>query len=152
MNSHPPEPLGSAILRAVWRLSTTMLVCTFSIFSSTIALKQPVSAAPAHSESRQSSPIKRTKSPPVSTSKLTLENFSRLEKGADMQSVLKEFGAPARDIGSGIHIYEYELADGSKVWVGGVEKLFYVDHIQGKKHVRLVGEPVPAGGNLPAQP
>ena len=151
MNFLHPETVCSAILQAAWRLSTTILVCTFSTTGSTIALQQPVSAAPAHSESRQVSPQK-PKRPPVSNSKLTLENFSRLEKGADMQSVLKEFGSPARDIGSGIHIYEYELADGSKVWVGGVEKLFYVDHIQGKKHVRLVGEPVPAGGNLPAQP
>lgn len=151
MKFHTIQTLCFMILGAFGRLSSAILIVTFSLFNSIIAVQEPVTATPAHSESHPSAPPEKTKSLPVSASKLTLESFNRLTKGADMQSLLKTLGAPARDIGSGIHIYEYELNDGSKVWVGGVEKLFYVDHIRGTKHVRIVGDATPANGNQPAQ-
>ncbi|MGY5148393.1 MAG: hypothetical protein ACW9W4_10385 [Candidatus Nitrosopumilus sp. bin_7KS] len=33
------------------------------------------------------------------------------------------------DIGSGIHIYVYELNDSSKIWIGYADKIMYVEHV-----------------------
>lgn len=80
---------------------------------------------------------------PSPKNKCTLENFRRLQKNMDIDKVLKDFGKPHRDLGSGIHIYEYILEDRSKVWVGCVSKVIYVDHVEGDKHTRIVGDPLP---------
>lgn len=78
----------------------------------------------------------------VPTKKCTLENFQLLKPGTDVKTVFKEFGEPVRDIGSGIHIYEYKLGDDSIIRVGCVTKVFYVDHVQGKQSTRLAGPSV----------
>ncbi|MBS1954832.1 MAG: hypothetical protein JST89_11640 [Cyanobacteria bacterium SZAS-4] len=75
----------------------------------------------------------------VPTKKCTLQNFQLLKVGTDVKTVFKDFGEPLRDIGSGIHIYEYKLADDSIIRVGCVTTVFYVDHIQGKQNTRLAG-------------
>ncbi|CAN5356195.1 hypothetical protein BH10CYA1_BH10CYA1_33050 [soil metagenome] len=74
--------------------------------------------------------------------KCTLENFRLLKVGTDVKTVFNDFGEPLRDIGSGIHIYEYKLNDGSIIYVGCVEKIMYVDHLKDKKQTRLAGAPV----------
>ncbi len=75
----------------------------------------------------------------VSTKKCTLQNFKLLKLGTDVKTVFSDFGEPLRDIGSGIHIYEYKLDDSSIIRVGCVTKVLYVDHIQGKQSTRLAG-------------
>ncbi|MBI2811633.1 MAG: hypothetical protein HYX67_12520 [Candidatus Melainabacteria bacterium] len=65
--------------------------------------------------------------------------------GTDAKTVLNDFGEPLKDIGSGIHIYEYKLEDGSNVWVGCVDKVLYVDHVKGKQHRRLAGASLSPG-------
>lgn len=52
-------------------------------------------------------------------------------KKMSMKQVVKLCGEPQRDIGSGIHIYVYELADGSAVWVGTPDRkrIIYVTHV-----------------------
>lgn len=63
-------------------------------------------------------------------SSLNIDRFRSLKKGMPMSQVLLMFGPPEKDIGSGIHINVYTLADGSVIWVGGVTELFYVDHLR----------------------
>jgi len=74
--------------------------------------------------------------------KHTLENFRLVKKGTPIEEVFKDFGKPEKDIGSGIHIYVYGLDDGSKVWIGCVEKVIYVSHVQGKNTTRLTEDSI----------
>ncbi|HEY9733114.1 MAG TPA: hypothetical protein V6C89_14450 [Drouetiella sp.] len=85
----------------------------------------------ADKEAPLSNPAKR---------QLSLTDFSSFKKGMDTQSLLSRCGKPERDLGSGIHIYEYLLADKTKVWVGCVDTIMYIDHVAGGKHKRIVGE------------
>src|SRR5262245_2661800 len=50
---------------------------------------------------------------------------------ADMKydDIVNQFGAPDGDIGSGIHIYVYDLNDGSKVYIGYTDKIMYARHV-----------------------
>ena len=48
----------------------------------------------------------------------TLERFQRIKRRMSMKEVIRLCGEPDGDIGSGIHIYVYELTDGSVVRVG----------------------------------
>lgn len=73
-----------------------------------------------------------------STAICTVERFLRIKRRMSMKDVIKLCGRPDRDIGSGIHIYVYQLADNSEVRVGTPDdhKLMYVVHVlpDGKKH------------------
>ena len=53
---------------------------------------------------------------------------------ADMKysSLIFTFGEPDDDIGSGIHIYIYNLKDGTKVQIGYVDKILYARHVDQK--------------------
>lgn len=61
----------------------------------------------------------------------TIERFRRIERRMSMKDVIKLCGQPDRDIGSGIHIYVYQLIDGSEVRVGTPDdkKIIYVIHV-----------------------
>lgn len=50
---------------------------------------------------------------------------------ADMtyQDIVNMFGEPDGDRGSGIHIYYYDLKDGTKVYIGYVDKILYARHV-----------------------
>ena len=50
---------------------------------------------------------------------------------ADMkyENLKTTFGEPDNDIGSGIHIYQYNLEDGSKIHIGYVDKILYARHV-----------------------
>lgn len=39
------------------------------------------------------------------------------------------FGSPDNDLGSGIHIYVYNLDDGTKVVIGFTDKILYARHV-----------------------
>ena len=47
-------------------------------------------------------------------------------KYSDMKSI---FGEPDADIGSGIHIYIYNLEDGTQVSIGYTDKIIYATHV-----------------------
>ena len=65
---------------------------------------------------------------------LTWEFFQKhLMKDMDYQAIVAKFGEPDRDVGSGIHIYVYDLKDSSEIWIGYVEKIFYARHVD-KNH------------------
>src|SRR3989440_9665242 len=61
----------------------------------------------------------------------TIEVFHRLKPQMSMKQVIDICGVPDEDIGSGIHIYVYKLADGSLVRIGTPDKkrLIYVAHV-----------------------
>jgi hypothetical protein len=50
---------------------------------------------------------------------------------ADMKydNLKSTFGEPANDIGSGIHIYQYNLQDGTKIHIGFVDTILYARHL-----------------------
>jgi len=50
---------------------------------------------------------------------------------ADMKyaDFVNTFGQPDGDLGSGIHIYYYNLKDGTKVYIGYTDKIEYARHV-----------------------
>ena len=68
--------------------------------------------------------------------KKTFEYFNTHLK-ADMSytAILNEFGQPDKDIGSGIHIYVYGLADSTEIWIGYADKIIYARHVDKNQQV-----------------
>jgi hypothetical protein len=60
----------------------------------------------------------------------SIEHF-RVHLKADMKydDIVRTFGEPDDDIGSGLHIYVYNLKDGTKVKIGYADKIFYASHV-----------------------
>jgi hypothetical protein len=54
---------------------------------------------------------------------------SHLKTDMNYENLERTFGQPDDDIGSGIHIYVYNLEDGTKVLVGFVDKILYASHV-----------------------
>jgi len=50
--------------------------------------------------------------------------------------LVAKFGEPATDIGSGIHIYVYELVDTTEMWIGYTDKILYARHMD-RNHQQL---------------
>ena len=60
----------------------------------------------------------------------TLDDFKNtLDESQDIDVIFFKFGEPHDDIGSGIHIYVYELNDFTRVWIGYTDKILYVHHV-----------------------
>jgi len=60
----------------------------------------------------------------------TLEDFrNTLTESQDIETIFLKFGDPHRDIGSGIHIYVYELNDSTEIWIGYANHIMYVQHV-----------------------
>ena len=60
----------------------------------------------------------------------SLEHFRlHLNAGMKYADITKTFGEPDNDIGSGIHIYIYNLKDGAKVQIGYADKILYARHV-----------------------
>lgn len=74
--------------------------------------------------------------PKTELHKLTYEDFrDNLTKDMDYQSIVVKFGSPDRDIGSGIHIYVWELEDSTELWIGYVDKILYARHLDKNRNV-----------------
>lgn len=66
----------------------------------------------------------------------TFEDFSRfLTKDMDYTAIVLTFGEPDRDIGSGIHIYVYDLEDSTEIWIGYVDKILYARHMDKNRNL-----------------
>ena len=52
-----------------------------------------------------------------------------------MDEVFSKFGKPHRDIRRGIHIYAYELKDFTEIWIGYVDDIWYVKHVDADGNV-----------------
>ena len=68
----------------------------------------------------------------VQTVDLTLNSFvDHLTAEMSYREIVKTFGDPARDIGSGIHIYVYELKDQTEIWIGYTDAIVYARQMDG---------------------
>jgi hypothetical protein len=68
--------------------------------------------------------------------KETIEYFNyNLKADLKYDDLVNLFGAPDGDIGSGIHIYVYDLKDGSKVYIGYTDKIMYARHVSSSGQV-----------------
>ena len=60
----------------------------------------------------------------------TLDDFKNiLSEPYDIDDIFSKFGKPHDDIGSGIHIYVYDLNDLTEIWIGYVDDILYVKHV-----------------------
>ena len=60
----------------------------------------------------------------------TLDDFrNTLNESQDIETIFFKFGDPHDDIGSGIHIYVYELNDYTQIWIGYTDNILYVYHV-----------------------
>jgi len=60
----------------------------------------------------------------------TISDFQNNLKSEDTyDTLLKKFGSPSKDIGSGIHIYVYPLRDSTEVWIGYTDKILYARQV-----------------------
>ena len=60
----------------------------------------------------------------------TIDDFKQtLSESYDINTIFSKFGEPHKDIGSGIHIYVYELNGNTEVWIGYVDDIWYVKHV-----------------------
>lgn len=68
--------------------------------------------------------------PPRADSSRQLESFRQLKKGMSYQAVVDWVGHANKDVGSGIHIMEYRLEDGTRTLLGfpDFKQLLYVKH------------------------
>jgi hypothetical protein len=63
------------------------------------------------------------------TNRDSIEYFQcHLKSDMNYKKLTFIFGEPDSDIGSGIHIYVYNLDDGTKVYVGYTDKILYARH------------------------
>ncbi len=60
----------------------------------------------------------------------TIHAFGFIDANTSMSEILAKLGEPTRDAGSGIHVYVYELQDGSSVHIGSPDgsQIWYVRH------------------------
>ena len=66
----------------------------------------------------------------------SLEYFTaNLQAGMKYDALLNKFGQPDNDIGSGLHIYVYQLNDGSSVYIGFTDTLMYARHVNSSGQV-----------------
>jgi len=95
-----------------------------------------VTARPA-SESAGVNPISPDPDlpPNVPATARTLEPFRQLKLGMTRREVMTKVGLPDKDIGSGIHVDIYSLADGSAVTLGSGGNLIYARHQRQKGEV-----------------
>jgi len=60
----------------------------------------------------------------------TLDDFrDTLNESQDIETIFFKFGEPHNDIGSGIHIYIYELNDLTEIWIGYADEILYIQHV-----------------------
>ena len=52
-----------------------------------------------------------------------------LKSDMTFNSIVAKFGTPSKDIGSGIHIYVYQLTDSSEIWIGYTDIILYARHV-----------------------
>ena len=63
----------------------------------------------------------------------TLSDFRNiLLTSPDIDEIFDMFGQPDADIGSGIHIYVYDLNDSTQIWIGYSDSILYIRHVDEK--------------------
>src|SRR5688500_847081 len=70
------------------------------------------------------------------TDKDSIEYFnSNLKADQNYADIVGLFGEPDGDRGSGIHIYYYNLSDGTAVYIGYADKILYARHVNSSGQV-----------------
>jgi hypothetical protein len=65
----------------------------------------------------------------------SLEYFEQhLKEDMSHASLIKFFGEPVKDVGSGIHIYVYQLDDSTEIWIGITDVIMYANHLDKDGH------------------
>jgi len=54
---------------------------------------------------------------------------NNLKSDMTYNSIIAKFGEPSKDIGTGIHIYVYQLTNSSEIWIGYTDKILYARHV-----------------------
>ena len=68
----------------------------------------------------------------------TLEYFQLyLTPEMKFDNLRKTFGDPDSDIGSGIHIYIYNLSDGTKIQIGYTDRILYANQLDERDQLLL---------------
>ena len=63
----------------------------------------------------------------------TLDDFKNvLSQPYDIDEIFSKFGEPHDDIGSGIHIYVYDLNDDTGIWIGYADDIWYIHHVDSR--------------------
>ena len=66
----------------------------------------------------------------LSKPELTYAYFKdNLKSDMTYNSIVTKFGEPSKDIGSGIHIYVFQLSDSTQIWIGYADKIYYACHM-----------------------
>ena len=66
----------------------------------------------------------------------TLDEFQNIiSEPFDIDTIFSKFGEPHRDIGSGIHIYVYDLNDSTQIWIGYTDHILYVQHVDSDRNI-----------------
>lgn len=61
---------------------------------------------------------------------LTYESFQKnLTSDMNYDAIVRVFGEPDADVGSGIHVYVYKLDDSTEVWIGYADSVLYARHL-----------------------
>ena len=72
----------------------------------------------------------------IHTKDTCLTNFQIfLTADMDYTSIVETFGEPDKDIGSGIHIYVYELEDDTEIWIGYTDQILYARHVDQDQNI-----------------
>lgn len=67
---------------------------------------------------------------------LSYEYFKQhLTSDMNYMSIVETFGKPEKDIGSGIHIYVYELDDATEMWIGYTDSILYAKQVNRNQQV-----------------
>jgi len=67
---------------------------------------------------------------------LTISEFkTNLKSEMIYNEIVAKFGEPAKDVGSGIHIYVYVLNDSTEIWIGYVNKIIYARHVDQNRQI-----------------
>ena len=117
-----------------------LLVCCFPVLLSCGCRARIKPVTPDETVVAGQPPLPTSAKPPVMRS---IECFNRIKAEMTMDEVIKICGLPDDDIGSGIHIYIYQLSNGSTVRIGTPDRkrLFYVVHLQpNEKAHYLIGK------------
>ena len=62
--------------------------------------------------------------------KETVQYFKEhIAASMNYSELVEIFGEPDKDIGSGIHIYVYQLKDNTGIWIGYTDTILYVKHM-----------------------
>ncbi len=54
---------------------------------------------------------------------------NNLKYNMNYSEIAAKFGEPQNDIGSGIHIYVYQLVDSTEIWIGYTDRIMYARHM-----------------------